>query len=65
MPTPYRSRVEVKCNLETCEVDPVRADVKRECLSCEHSEANLIDLEERPIGEIKKQTKAKGKKEKE
>lgn len=57
MPTPYRGRAEIKCLSDQCKQDISRRNVGKSCFGCELSEATIIDLDEKPIGIIKKQSK--------
>lgn len=54
MPTPYRGRVEIKCLKEKCEIDAVRGNVVPACFICELSMPVIIDLDEKPVGDLRK-----------
>lgn len=58
MPDTYRGRAEIKCSKAICVIDKARKDVIASCLECEFSEATMIDLEEKPLGALKKKQKA-------
>lgn len=54
MPTPYRGRAEIKCLSDQCKQDVSRRNVDKSCFGCEMSLATMLDLDEKPLGTIKK-----------
>lgn len=54
MPTKYRGRVEITCQSETCKNDAARENVGVDCLECAQSAHAVIDLNNKPIGKLKK-----------
>lgn len=57
MSTPYRGRVEIKCMKDRCDLDSLKANIGPECFTCESSEAVMLDLDEKPVGTLKKKNK--------
>jgi len=55
MPKTYKGKVEIRCLKEFCKD---HKDVLAACLDCEFSEAIVVDLEDKPVGTIKKTKKA-------
>jgi hypothetical protein len=55
--TPYKGRAEIKCLADQCTQDISRRDVDKDCFACELSETTMIDLDEKPVGIIKKKSK--------
>ena len=54
MPATYKGRAEIRCDRSICIADKSRENVGPDCLPCEASWAVLIDLEAKPLGEIRK-----------
>jgi len=54
MITPWRGRAIIECTSPKCKIDPVKENVTVDCLDCELSKNTVIDLNEKPIGQLKK-----------
>lgn len=57
MLTPYRGKVEVRCLSADCTFVNTRENVEKACFGCELSEAVILDLDDKPVGELKKKKK--------